>query len=240
MSYDDIEHLIILERKIKPSCKNTFDDHRCLEFGYSRLNEADQKEILRKYKISHPDKFLLESFAATSCFELNEQLRDKDIVEMDEYFSEYTMHLNTILDGLNPYSNSIVWRWHVPEEGYEFMKSNIGKTIQFPEFKSTSIKSKNDTTLLKIITSSNSNGKVIYPHLDASKSVEKEVLFKSDSKFKVVNHTSKFIELQELDNQNEMVDILLNSYYWEKEKHYTKRAHSILFGTPEIDLENLI
>lgn len=234
MNYEDLEALIELEKNTISRCKDSYGDHNCIGFEFVKLNRKEQFEFFNMNKITYEKKFILEAFTRTSCFELNSQLRERDIVPPEPFFLNYEKYLNNVLDELESYSNKIVWRWHVPELGLNFLKNKTDNIIQFPEFKSTSVKTKHNTTLFKINTSRNSNGKLIYKYLDkANADAEQEVLFKSMTKFKIMNSNERIIELKELDNQYKNIDIFMHNEYWEEERVYSERAFKNNFDNLE-------
>jgi hypothetical protein len=116
--------------------------------------------------------------------------------------------INSGLNKISPYENKVVFRretFQNPIKTKKFLKENVGKIIKRFAFFSTSKKNWNNSDLIfKIFTINNSSGR------DLSEinieSPENEVLFKTNTNFKILKVSKNLIELQEtLDEKENLI-----------------------------------
>ncbi len=210
MEEEKLVELIELENKVREGVKD-----RTWLCNICSKSNAEKREIEDKCNIDFASQIILEAYCGKTYFYVNNQLRRTD-EKNNEFVTLFTQRLNEILENIEPHNNNISWRWHVLKDEFNFLSKNIGKCIKFPDFKSTSLKEK-EGKRFKILTSSNSNGKKIFKHIDFKKAeLEKEVLFKTNSCFKIINKDKDVICLEEINEVefNPKIDILASAYFW--------------------------
>lgn len=147
---------------------------------------------------------LIHSYTANNSYWINIELRKFGFNSCD-CKNQVVNLINSGLDKISGFNNNIVYRME-PNNIYEttriknWYRKNLGAIIQAPFFLSTS---KEDSEweereiTLKIRTNSNSLGKDLYKiGIDTP---EKEILFKTNSIFKITDVNEKYIELNEIE-----------------------------------------
>ena len=154
---------------------------------------------------------------------INTYLRKSKSTRKSEYndgkeLLEYL--LNKALDELNGHNNQIVYRMDSPNISFDILKlwykKRIGEVICFPNFLSTSKKRWVERDkVFKIRTNNSSSGRdLIAVVAEGLAEYENEVLFKSRTKFKIIDVKTDFIELQEVSRQTDtFIMIYDNTYY---------------------------
>ncbi|GJM16900.1 MAG: hypothetical protein DHS20C13_22270 [Thermodesulfobacteriota bacterium] len=204
--------LIDLEEKENPNIL----DHKKFGWLLSRQSDEEKLELENTYKLSYWSRYLLACYAGLSYEYLNQGLRYEKWIPCTDFCREYKFYLNKVLDDLPSYNSETVWRWVViEEEGFEYLKNFVGKTIMTPQFLSTSTY-KNESgyqRFFRIETQkSNSSAKYICPILGKSKASEKEVLFKSNTVFEIIDYDNDTIYMKEYFS--EKGSLILYEYFW--------------------------
>nr|WP_290939958.1 ADP-ribosyltransferase [Haliscomenobacter sp.] len=134
-------------------------------------------------------------------------------MEADEFCQKYKFHLNESLDEVPTHDNQTVWRWlNIPDEGFDFLKKFVGKIIVVPCFLSTSdYKNSGYSTFFEIKTCTNSNGR--YVAKIADKLSEGEILFKSNTYFKIDSFDKDTIYMTEVKASD--YDLILYENFWD-------------------------
>lgn len=133
------------------------------------------------------EALLISSYAGPVASILNDQLRNKD--EIRQEYIAYEFLLNKSLFKIPSESNSTVFVMF-RDNFFNWYQQRINETIQFPNFLSSSRKKWRSHVYLEIKTNFNSAGKYIAPLTD-KKELEEEVLFISNSVFRIRNVDKK-------------------------------------------------
>ncbi len=210
ISIEELKHLIETEKRIIPG-----QDHDTyLRYDFFEPNEEIEKQRIKENGTNYASCFLLESYCWRTFEFVNEHLRSTCGIPTNEFVKEYKTLLNKLLDGIESYDDQITWRWVNCFKGFEYLKTQVGKTVEIPEFKSTSKRKLENRIYWRIKTDINSNGKMIFKHIDKYKArSEQEILFKSNSIFKIENADENCLYLEEI--KNDKIDFILSENYWE-------------------------
>ncbi|HUN15541.1 MAG TPA: hypothetical protein PK622_01960 [Saprospiraceae bacterium] len=202
----ELKLLIEIERTQIKGNLNT--DH--LGYGFIEPTSEIEAESMKEYGVNFASNFLLESYCGTTFRSVNKHLRSTKGAPTDPFIVDYEKLLNKLLDGISAFNDNTVWRWVNCYEEFDFLKTQVGKNIVFPGFKSTSIKKLPDRSYWNIKTHVNdSNGKQIYKHIDKRKGdSEKEILFKSQTSFRILGVEENCINL--VETKGETVDFVLS------------------------------
>jgi ADP-ribosyltransferase exoenzyme len=179
----------------------------------SRNSAENFIDVINGVKIEKYAQLLIEAYCGNMSIDLNTYLRKTEIKEKEGNYKFFERILNKSLNYPERFNNQIVYRMDNPSICYEcyrrWFEKKIGHVIGFPNFLSTSkerFRSESDV-IFKIHTNNCSEGRDITPVIDAKKAdFEKEVLFKSRSKFEIKAVTDDFIELNEVDRENKKVE----------------------------------
>lgn len=199
------------------------------------FGKQKREEIDKKLDVSYGACRALASYAGRGCVGLNEQMREERWLVADKAIQVYKDLVHRGLDELPEYNNEICYRWsNLPEEGFEYLKKYVGKVILIPQFWSTSKWNKSEESMFfKIQTSNSSNARDIEEVVN--KPSEKEILFKPNTRFKILSCYEDRIHLEEVDQKE--YDLALYYRFWE-ENPYSPRVLRKLF--PEYNIENKI
>lgn len=211
ISTDELRNLIEIEKRVIPGPDH--DTH--LRYGFYEPNEEIERLSQEQYQTNYASNFLLSSYCWRTYEYVNDHLRSTCGIPSDAFVKEYQSVLNKLLDGIESYNDQIAWRWVNCFEGFEYLKAKVGRTVQIPEFKSTSVRKLPNRTYWKIKTHKNSNGKMIYKHINIEKGrVEQEILFKSNSTFIIEDADENCIYFKEVKESK--IDFKLCENYWLK------------------------
>lgn len=173
---------------------------------------------------NHREHHFLKEYLGTNFSRIiNSYLVKKDV--FDKNLFKAAFQINNSLDMAKSYSNSTVHRFievsQIPIQLFSIWFSNrIGKVIQFPSFLSSTKNPdsfKAQTEIFRIKTCHYSNGRDIST-LGFPVAMEEEVLFKSNSCFKIVDAKPELIFLEEVKGDFEEVTILYKDYFLEEEE----------------------
>jgi hypothetical protein len=211
ISTEELKNLIEIEKRVRPG--KDHDTH--LRFDFYEPDEEIEKLCQEEFATNYASNFLLESYCWRTFEYVNDHLRNTCGIPTDEFVKEYQSVFNKLLDGIESYNDKVAWRWVNCFEGFEYLKSQVGRIFQIPEFKSTSVRQLQNRTYWHIKTHERSNGKMIFNHIDKGKGeVEKEILFKSNSAFVIESVEENCIFIREV--KNEKINFILCENYWQK------------------------
>lgn len=116
--------------------------------------------------------------------------------------------INSGLSKINPYNNKTVYRketFNNLVDTKKVFKENKGNVIKRNAFFSTSKEKKNwnNTLIIKIQTNNESNARDL-KEVNIN-SPEREVLFKTNTHFKIINTTNNLVELKEIKKAEEKI-----------------------------------
>lgn len=163
-------------------------------YNYSKEHQGDIfLDAYHGNSLNEYEAILISSYAGFIASTLNDQLRgNKD--ELRKEYAEYEYLLNKSLSKLPSENNSyirVMFNFYGSKSRlFTWYEKRIGETIQFPNFLSSSKKRWESRAYLEIRTNSNSAGKYIAPLTD-KKELEEEVLFMSNSVFRIRNVDKK-------------------------------------------------
>lgn len=210
-----------IERLLKLS-KNTHGPNRSY---YERMTSIAETP-------SRNARFLISNYADHFSGIINDYLRRQSNVysHRDDYYEFYKYLLNKSLDECLSFNNNKVIRIDNPSIGSEFAlewyKNRVGQEICYPYFLSTTKFLRGKCNFcLSIETNSNSAGKDIEPYLSTGMAEsEKEVLFKSGSKFKIisVSKSKGRISLKEISRHKQIGFIAIYNDTFHKDPYIEK------------------
>lgn len=196
-----------------------------LDDYYYKYDNLGISKILKNKLIKNQDnvisnlnsyeKFIVNLYCGYVCKRINNSLFEKK--QLNEFQILYIHFLNNTLDKLPSYSNQKVFRIQSENDNVPILKwfsENVGKSYMHPSFISTSKeKWKGHNLYFEINTNSNSSGKDVENICE--KHSEKEILFKTDTKFVIddVNFESNTIVVTEIDTKLNTNFILYDYYY---------------------------
>jgi ADP-ribosyltransferase exoenzyme len=190
------------------------------------------ESIMDNTAISDYARLLVVFYAGQGSGILNSYFRSSKIKEESSpQFFFYTL-LNKALDEIGGYNNQIIYRMDNPLVEFETMKlwyrKRIGQVVCFPNFLSTSKERWiNNDKIFKIHTSNSSSARDLTQILDEAKAdSEKEVLFKSQSKFRVMAVKDDFIELREVSGTTKNFIIIDDDTYFDNSDNYEECEES--------------
>ncbi len=176
------------------------------------------EKIVNESTLNKFEVLIISGYADHIAKYLNNELRSHHNYRQD-CFMLYEYLLNKALAKLKSVANSTVYVCYEANEDKEnniqWFVNRINETVQFPNFLSSSIKKwRNCGLYLKIETCEVSSGKYIAP-LTGKERMEDEVLFMSNTVFKVtqVDIENNTISLTELQRRYQGNYILYDLYY---------------------------
>jgi len=176
------------------------------------------KKAIKSNSLNDCETLLISGYADFIASYLNNELR-KNYEKRNEAYMLYEYLLNKSLKKVISQNNSVVYVMYQcgddEEKLYSWYENRIGESVQFPNFLSSSkMKWRGFGFYLEIKTSCKSSGKYIAP-LTNKKTLEEEVTFMSNSKFKIdkVDRNKKTIFLSELSYTIQANYLLLDLYY---------------------------
>ena len=179
-------------------------------WNYEGLNKLDLDSFLEENGYSYDSKFLLGSYAGTSCLRINSYLRSQK-GKGDPILDEYERLLVKALDELPTYDGQLCYRWvSLPNEAIDFLSNLSGVVVQIPQFWSTS-KFRNDAgyeTTFVIGTLEETNSRYI---ADVVGKTEGEVLFKPNTNFRIIGINEGELYFKETKSDSELV---LSEKFW--------------------------
>ncbi|MDB5267207.1 MAG: hypothetical protein JWP58_247 [Hymenobacter sp.] len=183
---------------------------------YYLLNHTRETEdLIQADDVEGLAKRLINSYTGLLFEPLNRYLREEPPHIIKPLLEFCGIMLYKSLDYAPSFSQSVVYRNEMtsqPERLHNWFASRVGEVVEFPSFLSTYHNRdhwKQAEPNFRIETSENSNGKNIAEYL--GKSGEAEVLFKSNTRFKVLA-VDDMIHLQE--TLDEPAHVLCKDYYY--------------------------
>lgn len=172
-------------------------------WNYERKNNADYEKFYYDFEYSYGAKFILGSYAGTSCRRVNLYLRDCGS-KRNELLEEYKRLLNISLDELPSFNEKLCYRWvSIPDEAINYLKQKIGLIIKIPQFWSTSnFRNEGYETNFVIGVSNDTSARYI---ADIVKKTEGEVLFKSGTNFIVFGFNEGDLYFKETKEPHHLV-----------------------------------
>jgi hypothetical protein len=180
-----------------------------IKFKDNLQNNKPYRKCIKKHGLNYYEAFLITSYASTCYQPLNQSLFRQFYMEKSQFLILYKNLLNKSLKKLPFHSNKLVFRT-IPslfdddiEIKLRWYEKNIGKTIMYPTFLSTSnAKWEHMSFHYEIETTYKSQARQITMFTN-HKDIEDEVLFMTDTKFliKSVNRANSTVTLMELDTQ---------------------------------------
>jgi hypothetical protein len=175
---------------------------------------------LTEYNLTDEEAFFILAHTGSYSSWINQPLRNGQLLDSicKEKFAE---NLDKSLNKLPPFNCENVFRMDdsplgTAQEICSWFKKNIGKVIIIPYFLSTSKENWDNTEITWKIKTMQANSNARDLQLITNNDIEKEVLFKRYSSFKIisVNENTGIIEMEETSNSNSSIS--LTGLYFEK------------------------
>lgn len=185
---------------------------------FKKTRDPYLSDSMTEHCLNTNDVLVISGYADYLASYLNGHLRQKKASENKPY-DLYILRLSEALSVMKSYSNKTVYVSYTcidEQKILQWFHARIGKVVEFPNFLGSSqeLWTSNSCIKIKILTSSDSCGKLIAP-LTGKRDYEKEVLFMTNAKFRIedFNIHDHVINFYEVDHETKSDHLLKEGYY---------------------------